>query len=125
MQVDCLDHLVLTGADIEVSCRLYNLVLGKQVITFGEERKALQFGQQKITLHELGKEFEPKAAYPTLGSADLCFITSLPLNKVMEHLRDCDVTLLEGPVKRTAAMGVIQSAYFHDPDDNLIEVSHY
>ncbi len=48
-----------------------------EVITFGEGRKALYFGQQKINLHELGKEFEPKAKTPMSGSADLYFITDV------------------------------------------------
>ena len=125
MHVDHLDHLVLTVADIESTCAFYIRVMGMQVVTFGEERKALEFGQQKINLHQRGKEFEPKAAYPTPGSADLCFITSVPLNKVMEHLEESGVKLLEGPVKRTGAMGVILSVYFRDPDGNLIEVSNY
>ena len=50
-------------------------------------RKALNFGQQKINLHEQGKEFEPKASWPTPGSADVCFITSTQLKDVMEHLK--------------------------------------
>jgi catechol 2,3-dioxygenase-like lactoylglutathione lyase family enzyme len=67
MQIDRLDHLVLTVADIEATCSFYSLALGMQVVTFGENRKALQFGQQKINLHKRGHKFEPKAAYPTLG----------------------------------------------------------
>jgi catechol 2,3-dioxygenase-like lactoylglutathione lyase family enzyme len=94
------------------------------VITFGEGRKALAFGQQKINLHEAGREFEPKAQRPTPGSADLCFITSVPLKDVMAHLRANEVTIIEGPVQRTGATGTLLSVYFRDPDGNLIEVSN-
>jgi catechol 2,3-dioxygenase-like lactoylglutathione lyase family enzyme len=125
MHIDRLDHLVLTAADIEATCDFYHRVLGMEIVTFGAGRKALQFGQQKINLHPHGHEFEPKAAYPTPGSADLCLITSAPLAQVVEHFRDCGVTIIEGPVRRTGAAGTIESLYFRDPDGNLIEVSNY
>jgi catechol 2,3-dioxygenase-like lactoylglutathione lyase family enzyme len=125
MQIDRLDHLVLTVADIETTCAFYNRALGMQVITFGENRKALQFGQQKINLHQYRHEFEPKAAYPTPGSADLCFITTVPLETVILHLESIGVSLIEGPVARVGAVGLINSIYVRDPDGNLIEVSNY
>ena len=124
MKIDRLDHLVLTVADIEASCVFYQRVLGMEVVTFGQGRKALVFGQQKINLHPAGKEFEPKAQRPTPGSADLCFLTSVPLTEVQAHLTACGVTLSEGPVQRTGAQGPILSVYFRDPDLNLIEVSN-
>lgn len=124
MQIDSLDHLVLTVADIEASCAFYSRVLGMEVVTFGQGRKALAFGAQKINLHQAGKEFEPKAQRPTPGSADLCFLTSVPLADVQAHLATCGVTVTEGPVQRTGAQGPILSVYFRDPDLNLIEVSN-
>ncbi len=124
MKIDSLDHLVLTVADIEASCAFYQRVLGMEVVTFGQGRKALAFGAQKINLHQAGKEFEPKAQRPTPGSADLCFLTSVPLPEVQAHLAACGVTVSEGPVQRTGAQGPILSVYFRDPDLNLIEVSN-
>jgi catechol 2,3-dioxygenase-like lactoylglutathione lyase family enzyme len=124
MQIDSLDHLVLTVADIEASCAFYSRVLGMEVVTFGQGRKALAFGAQKINLHQAGKEFEPKAQRPTPGSADLCFLTSVPLAEVQAHLATCGVTVTEGPVQRTGAQGPILSVYLRDPDLNLIEVSN-
>lgn len=96
-----------------------------KVITFGEGRKALRFGGQKINLHEAGKEFEPKAKTPMPGSADLCFITDVPVSDVMKHLESYEVIVEEGPVKRTGALGAITSSYIRDPDNNLIEISNY
>ncbi len=125
MKIDRLDHLVLTVQSIEATCDFYSRALGMKVVTFGNNRKALQFGRQKINLHERGKEFDPKAASPTPGSGDLCFITEVPLSQVMEHIRSCGVKILEGPVRRTGAVGSIESIYFRDPDGNLIEVSNY
>ncbi len=125
MKIDRLDHLVLTVKDIPVTCEFYSNVLGMDIVTFGEDRKALVFGAQKINLHERGKEFEPKAHRPTPGSADLCFITKTPLTDMIEHLGRYRVEIIEGPVKRTGAVGQILSVYFRDPDMNLIEVSNY
>ena len=96
-----------------------------EVVTFGEGRKALSFGRQKINLHQTGYEFEPKALTPTPGSGDMCFITDTPLAEVISHLKTCDVTILEGPVPRTGAAGPIESVYLRDPDGNLIEISNY
>jgi len=125
MKIQRLDHLVLTVADLTKTCEFYQRVLGLETVTFGAGRKALAFGQQKINLHQAGKEFEPKAAKPTPGSADLCFIASTPLAEVIEHLTEEGVAIEEGPVPRTGAIGAMQSVYFRDPDGNLIEVSNY
>ncbi len=125
MQVDRIDHFVLTVRDIEATCDFYTRVLGMQVVTFGNGRRALQFGEQKINLHEVGREFEPKAMKPTPGSGDICFITQVPLNEVIEHMRLHGVEIVEGPVKRTGAVGPIESVYMRDPDGNLVEVGTY
>lgn len=125
MQIKQLDHLVLTVKDIEKTCDFYQRVLGMQIETFGENRKALRFGSQKINLHALGKEFEPKAEVPTPGSADLCFITEAPMPDIIQQLANAEVQIEEGPVQRTGAVGPILSVYLRDPDRNLIEVSTY
>ncbi len=69
--IDRLDHIVLTVADIDATIEFYTRVLGMEAVTFGD-RKALQFGEQKINLHQWRREFEPKAAHPTPGSCDFC-----------------------------------------------------
>ena len=125
MKIDHLDHLVLTVKRITSTCEFYSNALGMEVVTFGEGRKALAFGTQKINLHEIGKEFEPKAGHPIPGSADLCFITSVPLAQVIEHLRRYSVEIIEGPVNKTGAVGEILSVYLRDPEMNLIEVSNH
>ncbi|XP_044133317.1 glyoxalase domain-containing protein 5 [Bufo gargarizans] len=120
-----LDHLVLTVRSIEQTVGFYTRVLGMGLVTFKGDRKALTFGIHKINLHEVGKEFEPKARHPKPGSADLCLITETPLRTVLQHLQACNVQVEEGPVPRTGAVGDIHSVYFRDPDHNLIEVSNY
>ena len=124
MKIDRLDHLVLTVTDLQRTADFYVRVLGMELITFGSGRTALAFGAQKINLHLYGNEFEPKAQVPLPGSADLCFLTSTPIEDVLSHLALCGVEVLEGPVMRTGATGPIRSVYFRDPDLNLIEVSN-
>lgn len=124
MKISHLDHLVLTVADIETTCKFYQSALNFKVIHFGENRKALQFGTQKINLHQAGKKFKPKAFRPNAGSADLCFIAEIALNGVIAHLRAQQIEIIESPVQRTGAMGKILSIYFGDPTENLIEISN-
>jgi catechol 2,3-dioxygenase-like lactoylglutathione lyase family enzyme len=116
--IDHLDHLVLTVADIDATVAFYSSALGMEMVTFGN-RKALQFGEQKI------KEFEPRAARPTPGSGDLCFITKAPIEEVISHLKALHHAIEEGPVERTGAVGTLRSIYLRDPDFNLIEISNY
>ncbi|EHM7203242.1 VOC family protein [Salmonella enterica] len=120
-----MDHLVLTVSDISTTIRFYEEVLGCSAVTFKQNRKALIFGAQKINLHQQEMEFEPKASRPTPGSADLCFITSTPINDVVSEILQAGIPIVEGPVERTGATGEIMSIYIRDPDGNLIEISQY
>jgi catechol 2,3-dioxygenase-like lactoylglutathione lyase family enzyme len=125
MNVARLDHLVLTVADIQRTCAFYTKVLGMTVVTFGEGRTALRFGQQKINLHAAGAIPGLVANTPTPGSGDLCFITEVPLAEVVAHLEKCAVPIVAGPGPRAGAIGTIQSVYIRDPDQNLVEISNY
>jgi catechol 2,3-dioxygenase-like lactoylglutathione lyase family enzyme len=125
VNIDRIDHVVMTVRDLEATCAFYTRVLGMQAVTFAGGRRALTFGRQKINLHVAGHEFEPKAHNPAPGTVDICLIATTPLDEVIEHLRACDVAIVEGPVPKTGATGPIRSVYFRDPDRNLIEVSNY
>ena len=125
MRVNRIDHLVLTVADIDRSVEFYTRVMGMDKIEFGEGRIALAFGEQKINLHQLGQEFEPKAKNVRQGSADLCFIVDTSIAQAITEFRQQGIEIIEGPVDRTGARGNIVSAYLRDPDGNLIEVSNY
>ena len=93
------------------------------MITWGENRRALAWGSQRINLHQAGQEIEPKAHRPTPGSGDLCFLTDASWEDLMGHLQHCGVKIILGPVRRTGAAGELKSVYFRDPDLNLIEVA--
>ena len=125
MNISHLDHLVLTVKDITISANFYQKVLGMALVTFANGRLGLSFGNQKINLHQYGAEFEPKAQTVHMGSADLCFITPTDLAQAQQHIEQCGVTIIEGPVERTGAIGKIMSIYFRDPDGNLIEIANY
>ena len=125
MKISKIDHFVLTVKDIEKSCSFYTKILGTETVTFGQGRKAVTFGDQKINFHQVGKELEPRALQPTPGSGDLCFITESPMSEVVSHLHACGVEIIEGPVQRSGAAGPITSIYIRDPDRNLIEIAKY
>lgn len=116
------DHIVLTVANIDRAVSFYETVLKMEAITFGDGRTAVKFGQQKINLQLLGEELRNHAME---GSGDLCLITDWTMDDVITHLKECDVSILEGPVAKSGAQGSIESVYFNDPDNNLIEVSVY
>jgi catechol 2,3-dioxygenase-like lactoylglutathione lyase family enzyme len=124
ISIDRLDHLVLIVKDLEATLHFYSHGLGMEAVTFGLDRKALKFGSQKINLHEYGHEWDPKSLYPTPGSADLCFITRQPLADVINQLTEKGIPIIEGPIERTGAQGLLLSVYIRDPDGNLIELSH-
>ena len=125
MNITALDHLVLTVADVARSIDFYTRVLGMEAITFGEGRKALRFGSQKINLHQLGAEVLPNAARATAGSADLCLLTDTPLPQVLAELAAHQIEVISDIVPRTGAVGAIESVYLRDPDGNLLEISRY
>lgn len=126
-KLSTLDHLVLTVADIDRTTQFYSDVLGMSAQQFnatdGSTRGALSFGNQKINLHQTGNEFDPKAASPIAGSADLCFLTEHPLSAWQDHLAVHKVTIIDGPIRRSGARFPILSIYIRDPDGNLIEIA--
>ena len=124
--IDRLDHFVLTVRDIDLTCAFYAKALGMEVVTFGQGRRALSFGAQKINLHEASTGTSATVAgRPTPGSGDFCLITERPVTEWIGRLRAAGVTIEQGPVTRSGALGPIESLYFRDPDGNLVEVSRY
>jgi catechol 2,3-dioxygenase-like lactoylglutathione lyase family enzyme len=123
--IDHIDHVVLTTRDLDACLNFYS-VLGMKMEKFQtptETRIALKFGNQKINVHEWGKEFTPRAHVAAPGTLDLCFIASVPLEQVIEKLKQANVPILEGPVMKTGAVHKLRSVYVRDPDLNLVEIS--
>lgn len=124
MKLTGIDHFVLTVEDVEESCAFYQ-DLGAEVVTFGDDRKAIRFGEQKINLHPVDNTIDPVAAEPTPGGGDFCVVTETAIEDVQRQLRERDIQIIAGPVERTGATGPITSVYFRDPDDNLVEIGTY
>jgi catechol 2,3-dioxygenase-like lactoylglutathione lyase family enzyme len=123
-ELDSIDHVVLTVANIDATLDFYTEALGMDIVHF-EGRRALAFGIQTIHLEQIGHEDKFRAAHPTPGSSDLCFVTTTPLKQVIEYLTEQRVRIEEGPVDRPGALGKMRSIYLRDPDHNLIEISNY
>ncbi len=117
-----IDHIVLTVRDVDRAVEFFVRVLGMTSSTFAGGRRALHFGNQKINLRLLGQETRN---YAGIGSGDICLITNWPADRIIAHLEKEGVTIIEGPVTKTGALGPMTSVHFNDPDGNLIEVSNY
>ena len=121
--IKSLDHLVLTTRDAAKCIDFYTRGLGMKLEIFGEGRKALRFGEQKINLHDSSTVTDAYAAYPTPGSLDICFLADRPLDEVIAQLGTAQIPIELGPVTRTGARFPLRSVYVRDPDRNLIEIS--
>ena len=124
--IDHIDHVVLTTRDLPSCLRFYSEILGMKYETFQtptETRIALKFGNQKINVHQWGKEYTPRAHVAAPGTLDLCFIAAVPLEEVIKNLEKNQIKILEGPVMKTGATSKIRSVYVRDPDLNLVEIS--
>jgi catechol 2,3-dioxygenase-like lactoylglutathione lyase family enzyme len=127
MNIDRIDHFVLTVSSIEATCDFYTRVLGMTVVHFGTPQKpriALAFGGQKINLHRLDNIPDRNVLKPTPGSADFCLTTQTPLDDIIAALAELNVPIVEGPVARTGARAAIRSIYIRDPDLNLVEIAN-
>ena len=121
MQIDRIDHLNITVADIDRSIEFYQRVLGMRSERMGEGRAALLFGQQKIHLDLAGATaMSGEKRMP----AHICFVTDAPIEEIAAHVERCGVPIrMQGP--RAGAIGTIQSVYIDDPDNHSIEISTY
>src|SRR2546428_9943323 len=123
MSLDRLNHLVLTVGDLDATGDFYRRVLGMEPVRFAAGRLALRFGSQKINLHPAGPELGLKAARPTPGSGDLCFLTDEPLEVWGRHLEECRGAILPGAAERPGALRPVESGYLRDPDRHLLQIA--
>src|SRR6476659_6234932 len=123
--VNRIYHVVLNCRDVDTTTDWYVRVLGREREVLGEGRVALRFGNQKINVRPTGAPNWETGAVDAPGSLDLCFIAEMSPDDVGAHLRSRGVTITEGPVPKTGALGPMTSHYCRDPDGNLIEVASY
>ncbi len=122
MRLRGLDHMVLTVRDADRTVAFY-AALGVREVRFGEGRRALEIGAQRINLHVAGAEFTPHARTPVPGSGDLCLLLDGSLDDAIADLADAGIPVEVGPVPRTGAAGPLRSVYVRDPDGNLVELA--
>jgi catechol 2,3-dioxygenase-like lactoylglutathione lyase family enzyme len=125
IRIHGLDHFVLRVTSIEDAAVFYERVLGMEVERYGEGRMALRFGNQKINLHDDGHAPPQTARDPRPGGADFCLVVEGPVDAILTHLGAVGVAVEKGPVTRNGARGPMESIYFRDPDENLVELSVY
>ena len=123
IDVERIDHFVLTVASVKRAASFYKK-LGMQEIKEVDGSTSLKFGNHKIHLYQLGKAYVPVARNVFLGSADICFATKIPLQKVINQLKLNHITILDQTTQLLFPKGHITFIYFHDPDGNLIEISN-
>ena len=131
-EVFAVDHIVLTVADVDVSSRWYEQVLGMRRVeavqpSGAPTRVSMRFGSQKINLRPASATQTDwfTAHHIAKGSADLCFLVGVDPETVVAHLKDCKVAIEQGPIIKHGAQGDIRSVYCRDPDGSLIEISSY
>jgi catechol 2,3-dioxygenase-like lactoylglutathione lyase family enzyme len=121
-----IDHVVIHVSDWERSNAFYRDVLGAELIEGDRGRTYYRLGDQQLNVHGPGSTPEPVALLPGQpGSADMCFVWEGPPEKVVEHLEQHDVEVIEGPVARHGGRGEGTSVYFRDPDGALLELISY
>jgi len=127
-QISGLDHIAITVADIDISCKFYRDLFGaSQVFEYAVAGKAavrqLYLGGARLSVHQAGNGIELVAKRPTVGSADICMRWNGSIESAVALLREHKLPIIDGPSPRENASGQpSQSVYFRDPDGNLLEL---
>ncbi len=124
MQIESIDHLVLTTKNLKACLYFYGDILGMKT-TYQNDRYVLYFGKQKINIHTQKGEFQPAASNPSYGSLDMCFVVNEKIEDVQKEIEEKHYPIEQGIVKRHGARGDMHSIYLRDPDGNLIELCSY
>ena len=114
IEIEGLDHLVLTVRDIDRACDFYERVLGLRRATFGAGRVALQFGHQKINLHPDPTPHDLVARRPAPGTADLCFLTATEAVEQFRARSLSHVELMRAVIARAQAVNPRLNAITYD-----------
>ena len=124
MKIERIDHIVIAVTHVKATRNFYSRVLGAEALPRDSGEYALRIGDQIIVLHKVNKVADPAARNVVSGTSDLCFITSEPLDRVMDHIQSFGIEIIDGPVQRIGARGPIESIYLYDPDGNLVEIAN-
>lgn len=122
------DHVAVTVADMETTCRWYGELFGAQPV---EEHavagrvlvRQIAIGDALLSVHQSGNGVELVAKRPTVGAADICLRWDGAIESAVALLREHGIEIIEGPTPRRTADGLPSSSvFFRDPDGNLLEL---
>jgi catechol 2,3-dioxygenase-like lactoylglutathione lyase family enzyme len=133
MSIEAIDHWVLVVKDLEATFAFYRklgLEARWQERPGGRgKRPIIRISEtQKLNLYVVDRyEIESPTHAPgyALGSADFCLKWNGTVQQAQDFLKQAGVTVLDGPVARSGALGPGTSLYVRDPDNNLIELITY
>ncbi len=123
VEISGFDHIVLCARDVTTTRDFYVQVLNLDAREERPGKWALHFGDQKISLQQ-ADNVPAIARRTTPGTGNFCLMSKTPIADIVEDLARNGVTLVEGPVERTGAIGSITSVYFYDPDGALVEIAN-
>ncbi|MFC3174612.1 VOC family protein [Novosphingobium bradum] len=132
LNIEAIDHVAITVADIAASTAFYQRVLGGRIVAEHAPHgrghgqvlvRSVAIGAAMLNLHQAGNGIVPVAARPTPGSADLCLRIAGTAAEARAVIEGLGLAIDTGPVARRSATGDAGvSIYFRDPDGNLIEL---
>jgi catechol 2,3-dioxygenase-like lactoylglutathione lyase family enzyme len=135
IKVTELDHIVLNVGDIDRSLDFYEKVLGLRIERLDEFRAGkIGFPSARINEHTIIDLFPSKeSAAANNGSENaernlnhFCLVVEKEdFSGIVDYLKACSVTILNGPISRWGARGRATSVYFQDPDQNEVEIRCY
>ena len=123
-----LDHIVLNVKDIDRSLEFYANVLGLKIERLEEFRAGkIGFPSVRINGDTIIDLFPAKEAVNRPGNLNhFCVVVEKnDFEGIVEYLNGHGVKILNGPISRWGARGRATSVYFHDPDQNEIEIRCY
>lgn len=125
-----LDHCVIASSDVERSDAFYRRVFGATIEAPMDNFRQYRIGDVMLSVHGPGLAAKaPPELLATLpvkpGGSDLCFRWAGTEAALEQHLVDCGITIIFGPVERIGALGRGTSRYFRDPDGSLLEFIIY
>lgn len=128
--IEGFDHVAITVADLEQSCRFYADLFGgrliRDVVVDGRVvvRQIQIGGGAMLSIHQANNGADLLAAdKPAIGSADFCMRWSGSIATAVSLLNSKGIRIVKGPVPRNNAFGEDRvSVYFRDPDRNLVEL---
>src|SRR4051812_31516085 len=123
-----LDHIVLNVKDIDRALEFYANVLGLKIERLDEFRAGKTgFPSARINEDTIIDLFPAKEETKRPGNLNhFCMVVGKEdFAGIVDYLNDRGVRILNGPISRWGARGRATSVYFHDPDENEIEIRCY